>query len=47
MGKVNDDARYQNQENKTFHVNRGCTVIQEGEAEGVSLGGNLCTLNLF
>ncbi|MXQ54963.1 S66 family peptidase [Shimazuella alba] len=42
-----DDAWYLDQENRTFHVNRGWTVIQEGEAEGVSIGGNLCTLNLL
>jgi muramoyltetrapeptide carboxypeptidase LdcA involved in peptidoglycan recycling len=42
-----DDAWYIDQENRAFHVNRGWSVIQEGEAEGVSIGGNLCTLNLL
>ncbi|WP_028776057.1 S66 family peptidase [Shimazuella kribbensis] len=42
-----DDAWYLDQENRTFHANSGWNVIQEGEAEGVSIGGNLCTLNLL
>ncbi|MCH5586365.1 LD-carboxypeptidase [Shimazuella sp. AN120528] len=42
-----DDEWYLDQENRIFHENRGWSVIQEGEAEGVSIGGNLCTLNLL
>jgi muramoyltetrapeptide carboxypeptidase LdcA involved in peptidoglycan recycling len=42
-----DDAWYRDQENRTFHENKGWIVIQEGEAEGISIGGNLCTLNLL
>jgi muramoyltetrapeptide carboxypeptidase LdcA involved in peptidoglycan recycling len=42
-----DDEWYLAQEKRIFHVNSGWSVIQEGEAEGVSIGGNLCTLNLL
>jgi muramoyltetrapeptide carboxypeptidase LdcA involved in peptidoglycan recycling len=42
-----DDAWYIDQEDRTFYLNREWSVIQEGEAEGVSIGGNLCTLNLL
>jgi muramoyltetrapeptide carboxypeptidase LdcA involved in peptidoglycan recycling len=42
-----DDAWYLDQENRTFHVNSEWSVVQEGEAEGMSIGGNLCTLNLL
>ncbi|WP_062512815.1 S66 peptidase family protein [Halobacillus sp. KGW1] len=42
-----DDLWYINQEDRTFHPNPGCIVLNEGEAEGISLGGNLCTLNLL
>jgi muramoyltetrapeptide carboxypeptidase len=42
-----DDAWYLDQKNRNFHENKGWTVIQEGEAEGISIGGNLCTLNLL
>ncbi|MXQ54962.1 hypothetical protein GSM42_14800 [Shimazuella sp. KC615] len=45
FAKVSYDRKFI--ENRTFHENRGWTVIQEGEAEGVSIGGNLCTLNLL
>ncbi|MGM1045413.1 MAG: S66 family peptidase [Bacillota bacterium] len=42
-----DDAWYMDQENRTFIQNDGPYVINEGKAEGVIIGGNLCTLNLL
>jgi len=42
-----DDAWYLDQENRKFIKNNGPIIINEGEAEGISLGGNLCTLNLL
>ncbi|HZG15993.1 MAG TPA: S66 peptidase family protein [Candidatus Bathyarchaeia archaeon] len=42
-----DDAWYYDQENRTFIPNEGYLAIQEGEAEGTIIGGNLCTLNLL
>lgn len=42
-----DDAWYADQANREFHPNTGYLVINEGEANGRLLGGNLCTLNLL
>jgi len=42
-----DDAWYYDQENRIFIANEGYLAIQEGEAEGTIIGGNLCTLNLL
>ena len=42
-----DDAWYRDQENRNFEKNEGYIVINKGEAEGIILGGNLCTLNLL
>ena len=42
-----DDSWYLDQENRNFIKNDGAIIINEGVAEGVSLGGNLCTLNLL
>jgi muramoyltetrapeptide carboxypeptidase len=42
-----DDRWYQDQENRVFVPNPGYLVINEGQAEGTLLGGNLCTLNLL
>ena len=42
-----DDAWFLNQEDRVFIHNDGPMVIREGEAEGISLGGNLCTLQLL
>ncbi|CDQ21159.1 S66 family peptidase [Halobacillus karajensis] len=42
-----DDHWYLDQENRQFHKNNGYNVINEGIAEGTSIGGNLCTLNLL
>lgn len=42
-----DDPWYLNQEDRAFHSNDEYKVINEGSAEGTSIGGNLCTLNLL
>lgn len=42
-----DDAYYMNQEQRNFVKNAGPIVINEGSAEGVVLGANLCTFNLL
>ncbi|KAA0550123.1 LD-carboxypeptidase [Bacillus sp. BGMRC 2118] len=42
-----DDQWYLDQENRTFVENDGWLILQEGTAEGVIMGGNLCTLNLL
>lgn len=42
-----DDAWYLDQENREFMKNEGYFPINEGEAEGKIIGGNLCTLNLL
>lgn len=42
-----DDEWYRDQENRTFIENEGWLVIQEGEAKGTIIGGNLSTLNLL
>ncbi|MBT2639111.1 S66 peptidase family protein [Bacillus sp. ISL-39] len=42
-----DDAWYLDQENRTFHEQNGYLILQEGEAEGMLIGGNLCTMNLL
>jgi muramoyltetrapeptide carboxypeptidase LdcA involved in peptidoglycan recycling len=42
-----DDAWFLNQDERIFIPNKGLEIIQEGEAEGVSLGGNLCTFQLL
>jgi muramoyltetrapeptide carboxypeptidase len=42
-----DDEWYLNQENRTFLPNDGFGVINHGKAEGIIVGGNLCTLNLL
>lgn len=41
------DRWYDNQENRKFLKNRGCVVITPGKAEGVIIGGNLCSFNLL
>jgi muramoyltetrapeptide carboxypeptidase LdcA involved in peptidoglycan recycling len=45
--KWSDDAWYLNQEERLFIPNDGPKIIQEGEAEGTSIGGNLCTFQLL
>lgn len=42
-----DDAWFIDQENRKFIPNDGMFIINEGEAEGDIIGGNLCTLNLL
>ena len=42
-----NDSWFKNQENRTFVKNEGMKIIHKGEAEGVIVGGNLCTLNLL
>ncbi|MEH7884929.1 S66 peptidase family protein [Bacillus sp. JJ1609] len=42
-----DDAWYLDQENRVFHEQSGYSILQEGEAEGKIIGGNLCTMNLL
>lgn len=42
-----DDAWFIDQENRKFEKNEGMFIINEGEAEGNIVGGNLCTLNLL
>jgi muramoyltetrapeptide carboxypeptidase len=42
-----DDAWFLDQENRVFHDNIGYIILNPGEAEGVIIGGNLCTLQLL
>lgn len=42
-----DDAWFIDQENRNFIPNDGMFIINEGEAEGNIVGGNLCTVNLL
>ena len=41
------DEWFMMQDDRTFIPNDGMVAINEGEAEGVIVGGNLCTLNLL
>lgn len=42
-----DDLWYINQNDRNFIPNEGLKYINEGEAQGKIIGGNLCTLNLL
>jgi muramoyltetrapeptide carboxypeptidase len=42
-----DDSWYHDQQKRNFIPNEGFLVINEGQAKGRLLGGNLCTLNLL
>ncbi|WP_339314469.1 S66 peptidase family protein [Paenibacillus sp. FSL R10-2734] len=42
-----DDEWYLDQENRIFIRNEGPYIINDGEATGTIIGGNLCTLNLL
>ena len=42
-----DDSWYKDQENREFIPNDGYVVINEGEAEGIIIGGNLSTFSLL
>ena len=41
-----DDPWYRDQENRLFVPNEGWWYLQDGDAEGTIIGGNLCTLIL-
>ena len=45
--KWSDDPWYMDQDNRQLIPNNGYFVINEGNAEGKILGGNLCTFNLL
>jgi muramoyltetrapeptide carboxypeptidase LdcA involved in peptidoglycan recycling len=42
-----DDRWYLDQEKRKFIKNEGYLLVNEGEAEGKIIGGNVCTLNLL
>lgn len=42
-----DDLWYRDQERREFIKNEGPYIINDGEANGTIIGGNLCTLNLL
>ena len=42
-----DDKYFLDQNNRTFFKNVGPLIVNEGKAEGIILGGNLCTFNLL
>ena len=42
-----DDLWFLDQDNREYIENKGMYVINEGEANGKIVGGNLCTLNLL
>lgn len=42
-----DDNWYKNQDTRDLIPNNGWLIINEGESEGIVLGGNLCTFNLL
>ena len=42
-----DDEWFKNQNNRELIQNKGFYVINEGQAEGIILGANLCTFNLL
>jgi muramoyltetrapeptide carboxypeptidase len=45
--KWSDDPWYKEQEKREFIKNKGYVVINEGSAEGTTIGANLCTFNLL
>jgi len=45
--KWRDDSWFKNQDDAKLNENEGYLVINEGQAEGTIIGGNLCTLNLL
>jgi muramoyltetrapeptide carboxypeptidase LdcA involved in peptidoglycan recycling len=45
--KWSDDPWYHDQENRTFIPNEGYLIINEGQATGTIIGGNMCTFNLL
>lgn len=42
-----NDLWFKDQNNRIFENNEGMQIINEGEASGKIIGGNLCTLNLL
>lgn len=42
-----DDPWYKNQDKREFYKNPGFLIVNEGLAEGIILGANLCTFNLL
>ena len=42
-----NDKWAKNQEDRKFIKNEGMKIVNKGEAEGIIIGGNLCTLNLL
>lgn len=42
-----NDSWFKDQNNRIFENNEGMQIINEGEASGKIIGGNLCTLNLL
>lgn len=42
-----NDSWFEDQNNRIFENNEGMQIINEGEASGKIIGGNLCTLNLL
>ena len=42
-----DDQWFINQDDREFIKNEGYRIINKGSAEGIIIGGNLCTLNLL
>lgn len=45
--EYSSDVWYLCQENRSFNKNEGMIPINEGSADGIIVGGNLCTLNLL
>lgn len=45
--KWSNDLWFLNQDDRKFITNDGYNIINEGVAEGIIVGGNLCTLNLL
>ena len=45
--KWSDDAWYINQEGRNLIDNQGLWLVNQGQAQGVILGANLCTFNLL
>jgi len=42
-----DDEWYKDQEKRSFIENKGYVTINDGDAKGTIIGGNLCTFNLL
>lgn len=42
-----DDLWYVNQDNQNYFKNNGLVIVNQGMAQGIILGGNLCSFNLL